>query len=141
MCKFDRVIHVNNGDRGADSTSDSDFEIQLAHALLLNASNGVAIHSLTIGNPLKTVNENINDKLYFRLGALDRVLTLTANTYTAATLVVEIQSTIDSIYTAAPPVNFAAGTWTRIGASTTDDWVGSGYIYILSKNHRERQGQ
>jgi hypothetical protein len=57
VCKFDRVIHVNNGDRGADSTSDSDFEIQLAHALLLNASNGVAIHSLTIGNPLKTVNE------------------------------------------------------------------------------------
>ena len=91
MCKFDQVIYVDNAHRGESSTSDSYFDIDLDHALLLNDNNGVAVKSLTIGNPIKTVNADINDKLYFRLGVLDRVLTLTANNYSPSTLVTELQ--------------------------------------------------
>ena len=133
MCKYDQIIQIDNAHRGAGSTSDSDFEIDLDHPLILDDNNGVAIKSLTMGNPLKTVNAGINDKLYFRLGVLDRVLTLTANTYTTSSLVTEIQTTIDAFYTGTPSINFAAGEWTMIGANTTDTWAGSGYVYTYEE--------
>ena len=52
------------------------------------------------------------------------MLTLTANTYTTATLVTEIQNTIDACYTAAPSVNNAAAEWSASGTNYT--WTSSG---------------
>ena len=114
MCKFDQVIYVDNADRGANSLSDSDFEIELDHALLLDDTNGVAIKSLTVANPLQTVNANVNDNLYLRLGVLDRVVSLAANDYDTNTLPTQIQSAIDALFTALPSINFTATSeWYR----------------------------
>ena len=52
MCKYDQIIHIDNAHRGASSASDSDFEIDLDHPLIIDDSNGVSIKSLTIGNPI-----------------------------------------------------------------------------------------
>ena len=114
MCKFDQVIYVDNADRGANSTSDSDFEIELDHAFLLDDTNGVAIKSLTVANPLQTVNANVNDKLYLRLGVLDRVVSLAANDYDTSTLPTQIGTAINALFTALPSINFTATSeWYR----------------------------
>ena len=112
--KFDKVIHVDNADRGANSLSDSNFEIEFDHALLLDDTNGVSIKSLTVANPLQTVNANVNDKLYLRLGVLDRVVSLAANDYDTNTLPTQIGTAINALFTALPSINFTATSeWYR----------------------------
>ena len=87
MCKFDQIIHVDNEHRGFASTGSSDFEIDLDHPLILDDSNGVAIRSLTIENPLQTLLTGVNDMLYTELDGTQQIVKLgTRKTYDGTTM-------------------------------------------------------
>ena len=67
MCKSDMIVMIDSNDRTADSTSTSDFTVNLPSPLLINDDHGVQLKSLYLPNTLKTVNAGINDKLYTSL--------------------------------------------------------------------------
>ena len=136
MCKFDEVFFIDNAHRNSSSASSSHFEIDLPHPVFLDDTNGVAIKSLTCTNTVKTVNQQVNDALFFRLGFLDRLVILNPQQYdasNASNLITDLQAKVNALFPVTPNIHNAAGVWTRSDAtSSTDTWApvsGNPYQY------------
>ena len=113
MCKSDMIVMIDSGDRASDSNSTSDFKIQLDEPMLIQDDHGIQLKSVYLPNTLKTVNA-FNNRLYCRLGVLDRVVILSAGTYdqaSGADLQADIQTAISLEFSPTPSLPNAAGTW------------------------------
>ena len=74
MCKKITAIHVDSNDKIAGSNSSSDFKITLNPPVELQNNAGISVKTMMLPYTLRTINTNVNDKLYFKLGCCVREL-------------------------------------------------------------------
>ena len=105
MCKSDTIVMIDSNDRTADSNSTSDFTVNLSSSLLIDDNHGVQLKSLYIPNTLKTINTNVNDKLYTSLNdgttTTYHTLTIPAKSYDSTTMntfTTDLQTLLDAVY-------------------------------------------
>ena len=131
MCKSDMIVMIDSNDRTADSTSTSDFTVNLPSPRLINDDHGVQLKSLYLPNTLKTINTGINDKLYTSLNdgtsTTYQTITLPATNYSNEAmdiLVEDIQNALDNVYpgnlvvsqadpNSSASISGAVGNWIR----------------------------
>ena len=133
MCKTKKVFFIDSNNRNANSTSETDFKIDLDHPLILPDGCGVAIDSLSLPDTsnITPIVTGINDKLYFSLddgtATTYSIITLPATNYSNEAmdiLVADLQNALDNVYpgnlvvsqsnpNSSASINGAVGNWTR----------------------------
>ena len=63
--KKESVIHIDSRHRNNNSTSSSNMTVNLEHGFYIYDHASIQIKSVHIPNTLKTINRDVNDKLYY----------------------------------------------------------------------------
>ena len=72
MASLNRIL-IDSRFRQPDSTSTSDFRVELPETVLLDDGIGCVVFDICVPLTWYTVEENVNDKGYFRLYQADGV--------------------------------------------------------------------
>ena len=117
MCKKKTKLHIDSNDKTVGSSSSSDFKVTLDKPLTLQNHTGVSVRTLLLPYTLRTINANINDKLYIKLGVLCKKITLAedtlANNSSALTrLVNDINAKCLTAFPQTPNLYNTANNWT-----------------------------
>ena len=79
--KKESVIHIDSRHWNSNSTSSSDMTVNLEHGFYIYDKASIQIKSVHIPNTLKTINRDVNDKLYCLLDTTYQTITLQEATY------------------------------------------------------------
>ena len=107
MCKKESVIHIDSRHRNSNSTSSSNMTVNLEHGFYIYDHASIQIKSVHIPNTLKTINRDINDKLYCLVDSTYQTITLQEATYDVNSLP-DLRTDLDNKLNTA----FGAGTIT-----------------------------
>ena len=117
MSEWRRIV-IDSRFRTSDSTSNSDFYVELPYNVTVENISLAYVDAVCMSHSWLTIQENINDKIYCQelpagiSGAtIDRAITLSPGTYNSETLQAELQAKL------------------RLGTS-----IGSGQ-YIVAETH------
>ena len=140
MCKKITAIHVDSNDKIAGSNSSSDFKITLNPPVALQNNAGISVKTMMLPYTLRTINTNVNDKLYFKVGALRKKITLTEDTFiynssSMTRLINDLNAKLATAFPQAPTLhNIAGSTWTKTDGSTVTLTQVSTYVfnYVIS---------
>ena len=127
MCKKITAIHVDSNDMIAGSNSSSDFKITLNPPVALQNSAGISVKTMILPYTLRTINTNVNDKLYVKVGALRKKITLTEDTYeynssSITRFINDLNAKLATAFPQAPTLhNIAGSTWTKYAPGLPTD--------------------
>lgn len=119
-----KKLYIDTRYRTIDSTSTSNFKIELPITLYMPNNTVFYISDVAIEHSWRTVERGINDKLYIQYNLqggsyIDRVITLTAKNYTGDTLKDELQAKlnalISNVFTVVHDSNASTLTITSVG--------------------------
>ena len=98
MSEWRRIV-IDSRFRTSDSTSNSDFYVELPYNVTVEKGSLAYIDAVSMSHSWPTVQEGVNDRIYVQelpngiSGAtIDRVVTLTPGSYNALTLATELQT-------------------------------------------------
>ena len=142
MCKKITAIYVDSNDKIAGSNSSSDFKITLNPPVALQNNAGISVKTMMLPYTLRTINTNVNDKLYFKVGVLRKKITLTENTYISnsgsiTNLVNDLNAKLAAAFPQTPNLYNTASNWTMIsgGTETTIAFTAvSTYVFTKKTN-------
>ena len=106
-----KKIYIDSRFRTPDSVSASNFKVELPYTLHMPENTVFFVTDVCIPNVWRTIEENVNDRIYIRYntpeGALPvqqviltskyRLIKLTSQNYSGQTLATEIQNQLNSI--------------------------------------------
>lgn len=121
-----KKIYIDSRFMSSDSRNESDFKIDLPITIHLPEDTVFYLDDICIPVSWYTVDEERNNKFYFRIGATDYVKTIPAGNYSTTTLntkLVELMNTVNSVFSPSP--NLPTNT---VGISTS----GSATFEILT---------
>ena len=138
MCKTKKVLFIDSNNRNANSASETDFEIDLDHPLILPAGCGVAIDAMSLPNTsnIDPVVPGVNNKLYCELGIIFKTLELTDDGTDLAAFASDLQAALNTQFPLTPALNNVPLQWQRhfsnSGEVFTEDvtYNGAGFQYV-----------
>ena len=89
-----KKVYIDSRFRTPDSLSTSNFKFQLARNLYMPKNTVFYIEDVCIPNTWLSIETDVNDSLYIRMGGSGRILKLPSGQYTATTLATAIQNQI-----------------------------------------------
>jgi uncharacterized protein Veg len=128
-----KKIFVDSRYRTSDSTSDSDFKIQLGRNIFLPDDTMMHIESCVIPHTWYTIEQGINDGMYLKVVTNSTttytIIIIPSNNYTGSTLATAVQTALTSAY----PTLFSVSYNTNKNHMTISIASGS-YFKILTDN-------
>lgn len=107
-----KKIYIDSRFRTNGSVDSSNFRIDMPQSVQLPPRCSMHVDDIIIPHSFYTVEENVNNKLYFRVNdaavLLDQIISLTPGNYTGATLAVELQSKLNTVYGGSFTVSYVA---------------------------------
>ena len=122
-----KKIYIDTRFKSSDSSSDSDFKIQLTRSVSLPKNTVFYMENFVCSHAFFSVENGINNKFYFKLNSLFYTATIPPSNYNGTTFATALQSAINTTASVAHTVSFSINQ-----NCITITPSGSDHLFVLS---------